>query len=247
MLSVYIAATVFGAGITLLDMLGLIGQDSQDADGDGSADDTAGDDDVGLLEGHGLEGDEPGGEESGGSTHDADSEGNGDIVVGDAAATTDAADTGDDTGDDGSVAGHDRFPAKGNGVLRLLSSIRTSIYFCLGFGPVGWFALATGQSLVASLAWSIPVGGVVAIGARLLRRILRSELSSEVKDSTLLMEPGEVTVTIPQGQMGRVRISIGTSYVDRYARSKDPKQTLKVGQRVRVVDFDDECVFVEIE
>jgi membrane protein implicated in regulation of membrane protease activity len=53
-----------------------------------------------------------------------------------------------------------------------------------------------------------------------------------------------VTVTIGRGEMGKVRVTVGGSYVDWYARCKGDV-ALKVGTRVRVVDVTDECVFVE--
>jgi membrane protein implicated in regulation of membrane protease activity len=211
LLSVYIAATVFGVGVTTLDMLGLIGD--QDADGDGDAD---------------FDGD---------AHADFDGDTDSDLDgAGDAEADAEADET-------GSVAGHD-VRQKRNPVLRVLQAMRNLVYFSLGFGPTGWFAVATGEPITAALAWSGGVGVVVLGGARLLRRLLRSELSSDVRESDLLMERGEVTVTIVPEQLGRVRIRLGGAYVDRYARSRS-NETLSPGTPVRVVDIGEDCVFVE--
>lgn len=207
LLSIYIAATVFGVGVTALDMLGLIGE--QDADADGDADFDAGVDSDGDF--------------------DAEDVGDGDYA--------------DGADEEGSVAGHD-VRQKRNPILRLLQAMRNLVYFSLGFGPTGWFAIATGEPITATLAWSGGVGVVVLGGARLLRRLLRSELSSDIKESDLLMERGTVTVTVVPGQLGRVRVSIGGAYVDRYARAKS-EETLTPGTQVRVVDIGDDCVYVE--
>lgn len=124
--------------------------------------------------------------------------------------------------------------------------MRNLVYFSLGFGPTGWFALATGETLTATLLWSGGVGIVVLGGARILRRILRSELSSEIRESDLLMEKGEVTVTVAPKQLGRVRVNLGGAYVDRYARSHS-EETLSPGTPIRVVDIGEDCVYVEQE
>ncbi|MEE8440553.1 MAG: hypothetical protein V3S41_02435, partial [Spirochaetia bacterium] len=126
LLSLFIAATVFGVGVTALDLIGLIGD--QDSEGDDDVDGT-----------------------------DADEGDAGEVQS--------------------SVAGHDRRHGR-NPVLRILSALRNLVYFALGFGPTGWFALETGESVTASLMWGGGVGLVVVAGARILRRVLRSELSS---------------------------------------------------------------------
>jgi membrane protein implicated in regulation of membrane protease activity len=122
--------------------------------------------------------------------------------------------------------------------------MRNLVYFSLGFGPTGWFAVATGEPLSATLLWSGGVGVAVLGGARLLRRVLRSELSSDIKESDLLMEKGTVTVSVAPNQLGKVRVRVGGAYVDRYARSS-AEETLSPGTPVRVVDLGEGCVYVE--
>ena len=251
LLSIYIAATVFGVGVTAIDLFGLIGdQESDGEDGDdGGADDGDAD-----FDGDGADFDGDAGGDFVADGVDADLDGGGDFDTdADGDADFDADSDGDDGGDaegDGdatgraSVAGHDR--KRRNPVLRILSALRNLVYFALGFGPTGWFALGTGESIGAALAWSGGVGVTVLIGARVLRRILRSELSSEVKASDLLMEKGTVTVTIGPDQMGKVRIRLGGALVDRYARSKLDRP-LPPGSRIQVTDIDEDCVYVEPE
>jgi len=200
LLSLYIGATVFGAGITLIDLTGAFG--GEEADGEGDADDFGGETD-------GAEADDP-----------------------------------SDAEHHPSVLGHDR-RTPGDRLLTLFSLIRTLVYFCLGFGPVGWFAVATGEPLGATLAWSIGAGAVVLTGAKVLRRLLRSELSSSVKESDLLLERGTVTVTIMPGQLGKARIKLGNAYIDRYARAKENDARIAPGARVQVVDLGTDGIIVE--
>ena len=226
LLSIYIAATVFGVGITVIDLLGFLGgHDGDQSDGIG----TDHDGDSGDF----AEVDHDGG---GAADHDGADH--------DSAAHEDAGH--EPTEHEGSVAGHDR-PERRGFVLSLLSALRNLIYFCLGFGPVGWFALATGSSAAGALLYSAPVGVVALIGTRLLRRFMRRELNSEVRESELLMEQGEVTVTIGKGEMGRVRIKLGELYVERYARAASADATIHVGAQVRVTDVGEDCVYVTEE
>ena len=211
--SLFVATTIFGVGVTTIDLLGLMGdQDSSDSDADASGDDTGGEADFDA--------------EGGADDSDADSDG-------------------DDAEGHTSVAGHDRRQSR-NPFLKILSALRNLVYFSLGFGPTGWFALGTGESAAAALLWSGGVGIVVLTGARLLRRVLRSELSSEIHDTDLLTEQGEVIVTVNPNELGKVRISVGGTYVDRYARSKSGS-ALPPGTTVRVVDVREDGIIIESE
>lgn len=210
LLSVFIATTIFGVGVTVLDLFGVIGDRGDETDG---ADD---------------------------STDEADGGDEGDA---------DQVDDGEESdGADGrpAVLGHDERRRR-NPILGILGALRTLVYFCLGFGPVGWFAVATGETALASLAWSVPVGAAVMVGGRLVRRVVRRELSSDVKDSDLLMETGKVTVTIEPDRLGRVRVHLAGTYADRYARSVKGSPTLRPGTPIRVVDLTEDCIIVEEE
>ena len=130
---------------------------------------------------------------------------------------------------------------------QILSIARSVVHFSLGFGPVGLFAVATGRGTLASLAWSVPVGVVAMIGGRLLRQLQRQRLDSQLSDADMIMERGEVLVSIGKGQIGKVRLLVEGVYAERYARAHDPAKSLPVGASVRVVDVSEECVYVEEE
>ena len=198
LLSLYIAATIFGVGVTAIDLLGFVGDQNDDGEPDGDGND--GDD--------------------------------GDVE-------------GDASSGKGSIAGHDR-RQRHSIVMRIMSATRSVVYFSLGFGPVGWFGTATGETVVSTLVWSSGVGAVILVLAHLLRRLLRSELNSNIKETDTLLEKGTVTVRIQPGALGRIRLKIGAAYTDRYARTRG-EETLDPGVEVRVVDIDEDCLVVERE
>ena len=125
--------------------------------------------------------------------------------------------------------------------------LRSVVFFCLGFGPVGWFATTQYGSAGATLAWSVPVGVVVMVSARVVRKLLRKDLTSEIRKEDLLMEKGTVIVSIGKGQMGKVRVSIGGVYADRFAKASDPETRISTGTEIRVIEATEEFVLVEPE
>ena len=221
LLPLYIAATVFGLGVTIADMIGALGSRGES---EGDAEGTS----------EGGETDDSEGADASDTADEADGEGQeAEVAVA--------------HGDRASLLAHDR-KEPGTPLLRIMALARSAVYFSLGFGPVGVFATAVqGESALISLAWSAPVGLVVMIGARLVRRVLRQELDSQLKGQDFIMEKGTVIVTIGAGQMGKVRVQVGGTNADRFARAKDPAVSIAVGTVVRVVDVADDCIFVEIE
>ncbi|PLX25121.1 MAG: hypothetical protein C0599_01185 [Salinivirgaceae bacterium] len=233
--TVYVASAIFGFGIVLIDLISAVSgaTDGDDGHGDGDADAGQGDD------GH-FDGDDGG---------DIDGDSDGDFA-GDH--------SGDHGGDDGghhhsgeSHAAHDGSymtqtkRSSGNIVLRIIAALRTFVYFSFGFGAMGWFAVYMGKGIVVSLIWSVSVGLIITVLAKVLRKLQRNELDSQVKNEEILMATAEVTVSINKGQMGKIRIIVGSSYVDRYAKATNPALEYPKGSEVRVVDITSEYVLVE--
>ena len=214
----YIAATIFGVGVTLADMFGIFANTVT-----GGSDDSDGADD----------------------DFEADVEGDGDF---EADGEGDGEGDGAENGGDGrpSLVAHDT-QRRRNPILTLMFLLRSFVYFCLGFGPVGWFATSQYHGVAATLAWSVPVGIVVMFSARIVRKLLKKDLSSEISKEDLLMEKGTVTVSIGKGRMGKVRVSIGGIYTDQFAKASDPNATIGTGTEIRVVEATEEFVLVEPE
>ncbi len=257
LLPLYIAATVFGLGVTVVDMLGALGsrgesEGSGDEPGGESADGAPDADGFGATEsGHDAADAEVDGDAEGDSADGGEEDGGGEQAESESDSAEEAEGGGDDQaishGEHVSLLAHDR-RQRSTPLLKLMSAARSVVYFSLGFGPVGVFATAVqGERALISLAWSVPVGLVVMIGARLVRRLMRQELDSQLKGQDFIMEKGTVTVSIGAGQMGKVKVQVGGMYADRFARAKDPGAGIAVGTVVRVVDVTDDCIFVERE
>ena len=136
---------------------------------------------------------------------------------------------------------------KGNILLKALQWLRSLFYFALGFGPVGWFGSYRGTGFGETLAYALGCGVIVAVLARVVMRLQNNELNSEISDKDLLLKPATVTVKIPAGKIGRVRVRLSKNYVDRYARCRKKEIELATGSEVVVVDFNAEELLVDLQ
>lgn len=231
LMPIYIGTAIFGIGVTIIDMMGFIGNN----EGEGDAEVADG------IHGEDIDGDFDG---DGDFDHDADFDHDGD------------ADHADDFGDDGdadadvahgdddlSKIAHDS-KTKKNPLLSLLSLLRSAVYFSMGFGPVGIVAILVGYKGVTNLFWSVPVGVIALIITRSIRKIQANKLDSQLKDSELIMAEAEVIVSIKPGMMGKVRVKLDRGVSDRYARAEEQSKGYPVGSKVRVVNISEECLFV---
>lgn len=242
--------TVFGLGVLTIDMLGLLGHQGQ---ADSAASDNADDADGGDADGaHGGADDSSGDDADGDAGHSGDSDDAQDADAGHDAASghTDDGGHGHELVEIGthavSTVMHDK-TIQGNALLKTLSILRTAVYFSAGFGPVGLFAWLTKQGALASILWSVPVGLATALITRLLMHLFKKDVDSSVKEDELLLERGQVIVTIGRGELGKVRIHMGDIYADRFARAKSKEETIPVGAAIRVCDIEEDCLIVERE
>lgn len=217
LMTVYISATIFGGGVMLTDLFGLLSSshDGDAADGHSSDDgdgDIGGDDDDGSA-------DDEGDDSTSHETHHGVSEHQGAAMM------------------------HGNTQNK-RIVVRMIGLLKNTVYFSVGFGSVGWFALATGYSGVGSLIWSIPMGAVVMMGTRLIKRIQRNELNSNFTKEELLFKEAVVLVSIGKGQIGKIRIKQEGASIDRFAKAFDEKMAFPKGATVRIMEIDDEYFFV---
>lgn len=223
---VYIGCTVFSAGITVLDFLGILGHHE---DGDASGSHHDGHVDSGHVDvGHADAGD-VGVDMEGGDTGDIDASVDG--AHDDIGSETDATHTGH-----GGVA-----------VLSVLSYLRSLVYFCLGFGPTGWVAMSTGRGPLVSLAWALPAGAVAFVLARAFFRFQRHDTDSSLSIEDLLLQRGIVTVPLTDTKMGKVRIQVGMNVTEQYALAAQPGMAFHRGDAVRVANVTEECLHVEDE
>jgi membrane protein implicated in regulation of membrane protease activity len=248
----FIALTVFGAGVTAVDLFGVFEHVGQDHDSGHGADHDSGHD-SGQAVDHDAGHD---------AYHDAghDSEHGVDHDMGHDPGHDAYHDSGHDSGHDDhgshdtSHQHHDIARADARGSLldasnkkikyigRAISTLRTAVYFSLGAGPMGWIAMARGEGLVESILWAAISGFLIAVLARVLRRVVRKDLDSSLKASDFVAESAEVVVPIEAGKIGKVRVR-------KYGREQDVYARMEVGSAnkgdtVRVIDYDQECYLV---
>lgn len=191
LLSLFIGLAVFGAGVTLVDILGFLGHGQEEGDADAHADADA----------------------------DADSEDGGDSDHGDHG----------DHGEEGiathSGAGQDHDGSllavgsvKARKVARVLGILRTAVYFSLGSGIMGTVAVLTKQGFLPAVLWASISGFLMAAIARGLRMLIRRELDSSIKENEYILQTGEVTIPIEEGQLGKLRLRLYGREAEVFAR-----------------------------
>jgi membrane protein implicated in regulation of membrane protease activity len=129
-------------------------------------------------------------------------------------------------------------------ILSALSYLRLFVYFCLGFGPMGLVALATGRNAFASLLFAIPVGVAAVFLAQAFFRFQRQDTDSQLTSADLVGQTGTVIVPLDDKTMGKVRILVGPVVAEQYALAAHPGAAFKNGDQVMISSVTDECVYV---
>ena len=140
-------------------------------------------------------------------------------------------------------------PAGGGGstarrLFKLLWYARLTVYFSLGFGPVGLVAVLVGMEAWTSLLLSIPTGlaaGGLIVG---VLRLQQREFDSSIRENDLSGRTAEVIVSIYPGELGKVRVYLEQLNRERYARGEEEGTVYEKGQRVTVTRVRDDCVYV---
>lgn len=230
LLQIYIAATILSIGVIVIDMMGFLGAQHGD---DGGYDSAASDD-------AGYEAWDDGASDTAGADGGSfDSEGG-------------AVGTGHD---DAYHDPHENVPLHdvdhdsvigGRGpVLEAIRYLRMFVYFCLGFGLVGLALLTTQRTPQASLLFASMAGLGTVFLARTFYRFQPQDTGDILTSDELLMEQGVVTVPLSHDSMGQMRVQIGVQVHEPYARAAHEGESYGRGERVRIVEVSDECVFVE--
>lgn len=243
--SIYIATAIFSVGIVGLDFLGILGEDQSDTgDGDvSSLGDDSGDFDSAGFDSVDSDAGDFGGLDFDGSDFDVDIDADTDVAAGVHLEGTGFENT--DTSK-GTHAGHlgEMDSAAGNRILQILSYLRLTVYFCLGFGPTGWMAMSTGRAPLIALAMAVGMGAISLVLAQWLFRFQNSNIDSSLTKRDLLQEEATVTIPLTDSMMGKVRIKVGMSISEQYALSSIPGREFKRGDTVYVTRVTDECVYV---
>ena len=137
--------------------------------------------------------------------------------------------------------------ARGAAVLSFLRYMRTLVYFCAGFGPIGILALGSGYHPWISLVWSLPCGLVSVWMVRKMLRFQSKEVDSSLRPEDLILKKGEVIISLEKDSIGKVRIPVGAGASEQYALPKHGDEQFAKGDEVYVVEVRDDCVLVESE
>ena len=217
---IFIASTVFSVGVVLLDFFGVLGGHH--------GGETAGD----VTAGHVFPGDLMSPGNLGGDHTAADLVGAG------------HPDAGHATGDQSGPIHHGPDQYGAGPILSALVYLRLFVYFCLGFGPMGLVALATGRSAFASLLLAIPVGVAAVFLAQAFFRFQRQDTDSQLASADLVGQTATVIVPLDDRTMGKVRILVGPVVTEQYALAAHPGAAFKNGDQVMISSVTDECVYV---
>lgn len=222
----YSALAVFGVGVTVVDLFGVFEHAGQS---DGGHD---GPDDV-------TDGDVASDHDDGSGDHD-------DGDHGDTVPAYPAHAVASDHHDDGRGSNISSADSGTRIVARTIGALRTGVYFSLGAGPTGLFALLTGVRSAESLAWSAGAGIFIAALACSLRAFIRKDLDSSIKVSEFIMDEATITVSVLPGAMGKAAVRRYGRETEVFVRARDPARAFPKGSAVRIVDFDEECCWVDI-
>ena len=132
-------------------------------------------------------------------------------------------------------------------VLSVLSYLRSIVYFCLGFGPTGWAAIAMGNSAAKSLIWAVPAGMAAFVLARAFFRFQRTDTDSSLQSEELYFQRATVIIPLTHDTMGKVRVRVGMNVTEQYALAAEPNTQFAKGDTVWVTNVTPECVYVEHE
>ncbi len=207
----FIASTVFAAGVVALDMFGVFGEHH----GDTAGDVTAGH--IGDHFGHAGEGAPAGHADADHAAADHSHEGE-------------------------SSAHHEQSAAAP--ILSVLMYLRLFVYFCLGFGPVGWLAVTSGRGTLVSLLMATVVGVLAVFLAQAFFRFQRHDTDSQVRAVELVGQRATVIIPLDDKTMGKVRVQVGLVVAEQYALAAHAGAAFQTGDEVLVASVTDECVYV---
>lgn len=188
----FLSLTIFGAGATIVDFIGVFNNNSDDSD--------AGDSDVSVIK------------------------------------------TGSDLINNDKQSKNDKAGFKI--ISKIMSLLRSVIYFSLGFGPTGLFAFFTGMSKTSGLIWAFSVGTAIMILAHFLKRFVRKDLDSSIKTDELLQEKGVLLLPLEGNEISKAIVRQYGRELEIFVRSRDKNINLPKGKEVIIDEYDDDIYWI---
>lgn len=222
LLITFIALSVFGLTISLADFLGILGSQNEHSDGDHTLDMSHDNSSI--------------------ATHGSHS--HTDLIHND--SLTDHTDL---SNIDANPLGRGSYVANPDlhvkSVAKVIGMLRSFVYFSLGAGPTGVFAVLTGMGTIESLLWAFASGVGISILARAILKFVRRDLDSNIDPDEFIMDDALVIVTINPGEIGKVRVRTYGVEKDLYAKAIDEKSSFKKGEKVKIVDRNAEYYLIQ--
>ncbi|MCL2265377.1 MAG: hypothetical protein FWC22_04975 [Treponema sp.] len=130
-------------------------------------------------------------------------------------------------------------------ISKIMSFLRNIVYFSLGFGPTGLFAVFKGLPKTSGLVWSLSAGIAVMILARFLKRFFRKDLDSSIKPDDLLQENGVLLLPLEGGEISKAAVRQYGREIEIYVRCRDLKTKLPKGKEIIIEEYDNEVYWIK--
>ena len=127
-------------------------------------------------------------------------------------------------------------------VLLGMLSVRSMLFFAAGFGGAGLLATWLTGTSIGALPFAAAAGLLGSyVNSALMKWMRSSELDSQLQSSDIAGSRGKVVVPVGPGQKGRIAIQMRDRPIMMVAGvySKKDSDQLKVGERILVVEVDD--------
>jgi len=129
-------------------------------------------------------------------------------------------------------------------IAKIMGLLRNAVYFSLGFGPTGLFALFSGIARTSGLVWACAVGAAMMLLARLLKRFIRRDLDSSINSNELLQEKGVLLLPIEDDKISKAIIHQYGRNIEIYVRCKNNKGIIPKGKEISIEDYDNDVYWV---
>ncbi|HLY62508.1 MAG TPA: hypothetical protein VKV95_17340 [Terriglobia bacterium] len=144
----------------------------------------------------------------------------------------------------GDIGGHDLgVHGEVHGGVSFFSSRVLSVFVTAfgGFGAIGTnLGYSIGLSTLMGLGGGLFFGAIIYLFASFL---YSQQASSDIRMSELVGGTAQVTVAIPQGGVGQVRMTMGESVVEKIARAQDGGE-IPIGTLVKIESIVGEAILV---
>jgi len=130
-------------------------------------------------------------------------------------------------------------------ISKIMSLLRSAVYFSLGFGPTGLFAFFSGLEKTPGLIWAFSAGAAMIILARLLRRLIRKDLDSSITPDDLLQENGELLLPLNGEEISKASVRQYGRETEIFVRCRDANAKLPKGQKIIIDEYDNEIYWIK--